>query len=70
MINFLQYINQQGQDSLMLRFFRAQCENPTKGDWVSNVKSIKDNRGLNITFEEIAHMKKPLYQKLVNEKVV
>ena len=67
---FLQYILQQGQNSLMLKFFRAQCENPIKGDWVSSVKIVKDNINLNITFEEIAHMKKPLYQKLVNEQVV
>ena len=70
MLNFLQYILQQGQDSLMLQFFRAQCENPIKGDWVSSVKIVKDNINLKITFEEIACMKKPLYQKLVNDKVM
>ena len=70
MLNFLQYILQQGQDSLMLKFFRAQCENPIKGDWVSSVKIVKDNINLKITFEEIPCMKKPLYQKLVNDKVM
>ena len=69
MLNFLQYILHQGHDSLMFKFFKAQCESPTRGDWVLNVKKVIKNINLNITFEEITHMKKHKYQTLVNEKV-
>ena len=31
-LNFLKYILNQKKESLVHRFFKAQCENPTKGD--------------------------------------
>ena len=40
MLNFLKYILHQDKNSLMSRFFLAQCLHPTRGDWVSNVKKI------------------------------
>ena len=40
MLNFLKYILQQDQNSLIYKFFMAQNEQPTKGDWVSNIKKI------------------------------
>ena len=63
MLNFLQYILHQGHDSLMLKFFKAQCEHPTNGDWVSHVIKIKEKIKLDESFEEIAHMKKHIYKK-------
>ena len=38
MLNFLHYILQQNQNSLIQKFFRAQCDSPTRNDWVSNIK--------------------------------
>ena len=69
MLNFLHYILQLERDFLMSKFFKAQSENPTKGDWVSNVKKIQEKKNLNLPFEEKGHMKKHTYQKLDSEKV-
>ena len=37
-LNFLHYILNEEEGSLIGIFFTAQCENPTKKDWVSSVK--------------------------------
>ena len=38
MVNFLHYILQQEDNSLLNLMFRAQEKSPTKGDWVSETK--------------------------------
>ena len=37
-VNFLQYILQQNESSLLYKMLRAQQELPVKGDWFSDVK--------------------------------
>ena len=70
LLNFLQYILQRDQDLLMFKLFKAQCESPTNGDWVSNVKKERKKIiNCNNTFEEISNMRKQTYQKMVNKKV-
>ena len=56
-LNFLKYILNQKKESLVHRFFIAQCENPTKGDWVSSGRNILKEFDLKLTFEEIKREK-------------
>ena len=49
----------------MFKFFKPQCDSPTKGDWVSNEKK----NYLDMTFEDITQKRKNTYQKLVIIKV-
>jgi hypothetical protein len=55
--------------SLIFCFFQAQSNNPTKGDWILNVKKIITDIALNMTFEEISEMKTHIFKKIVDTKV-
>ena len=68
-LNFLKYILHQKKESLIHKFFEAQCKTPTKNDWVSSVRKIIYDIDLNMTFEEILMTKKNYFKKLVNKKV-
>ena len=46
---FLHYILNQKQDSLIFNFFKAQLENPVKGDWSEQVKSDNSEIDLKLT---------------------
>ena len=63
-LHFLKYILNQKKESLVHRFFIAQCEHPTKGDWVSSVKTIMKEVDLKLTFEEIKMAKKESFQNI------
>ena len=69
MLNFLKYILQQDQNSLIFKFFMAQNEQPTKGDWVSNIKKIILSTKLEMSFEDIRKMKNNSFKKVVESKV-
>ena len=68
-LNFLHYILNQPEVSLLHRFFLAQMENPTKGDWVSEVQNWIFEYEIGISFEEVLKIKKSKYEKIVSEKV-
>ena len=53
----------------LYRFVKAQLESPVKGDWVSEVKQLVIDLGTNITFEEIKHMKRGQYERMVHNKI-
>ena len=40
MMNFLQYLLQQDENSLLYKMIRAQQEHPTRGDWFSETMEI------------------------------
>ena len=60
-LNFLKYILHQKKESLIHRFFEAQCKTPTKNYWVSSVKKIIYDIDLNMTFEEILMTKEKYF---------
>ena len=68
-LNFLHYILNQKEDTLIHRFFLAQLDNPTKGDWVSEVKGWIIDYEIGTSFEEVLRIKKSRYEKIVHEKV-
>ena len=57
MLNFLKYILIQMKEFLIFGFFQAQCQYPTKGDWISNIKKIMNSIDMNLTFEDISKTK-------------
>ena len=52
-MNFLWYILNEEDNSLIKTFFMAQYENPSKGDWVSQIQIDLIELGINYTFDQI-----------------
>ena len=69
MLNYLHYILQEDKSSLISKFFHAQCANPFKNDWVSNIRKVKAEINLNHSFEEIQVMQKSKYINIVESKI-
>ena len=69
MMNFLQYLLLQPDTSILNRVFRAQKQNPTRGDWVQNVTKLLSEYNINITLSEIKSKKPSLFKSMVKRKV-
>ena len=52
-LNFLWYILNENEETLISKFFMAQVNKPVKGDWVSRVKLDLTELDLNQDFKEI-----------------
>ena len=50
---FLHYILNQNENSLILKFFKAQKQNPVRGDWSEQITSDIEEINLQLTLEEI-----------------
>ena len=68
-LNFLHYILNQDDESLLKQFFKAQMDFPVKGDWVSEMKELISDLDIAKSFEEVKNMRKNHYESLVNTKV-
>ena len=66
---FLHYILSEDEDSLMLKFFKAQQENPSLGDWSRQVEEDLDENGLNISMEEIRNLSQDSFRKKVKKSI-
>ena len=62
---FLHYLLQQDVDSLLSKFFVAQCENPSKGDWWFDAKKDLLDLHLEMSLEEIKRMSKNSFKTKV-----
>ena len=67
--HFLHYILCQDEDSLISRFFAAQCADPIKGDWASTVKKDLEFLNINLSFEEISSYSKKAFKLIVKDAV-
>ena len=56
MLNQLQSILQQPNNSLLQRVYQAQRINPTKGDWASETDKILKQLDVNLSTQEIQEM--------------
>ena len=65
MLNFLHYLLNQREDSLLSRFFEAQLNNPTKGDWINNIRKILKLLNIQISFKEIKSLKITDFMRMV-----
>ena len=68
-INFLWYLINDKEGSLLKRFFEAQCDQPIRGDWVSTVKQDLAELEISLSFEEIERISKDAFKELVKKKV-
>ena len=68
-LNFLLYILSDKEDSLLSNVFRAQCDNPVKGDWVNTIRKDLEELEINLSFEEIKTNTKEQFKRIVKEHV-
>ena len=68
-LNFLWYLIHQKEESLLSNFFLAQCEDPIKGDWVSQVKEDMKVLNIELTFESIKTYSKDSFKLLVKNQI-
>ena len=68
-LNFLHYMLNEDEDSLIRSVLMAQIENPTSGDWITT--ALEDLKTLNIDLklDEIQRSSKNNFKTLVKEKV-
>ena len=64
---FLHYILTRTEDELLTKFFRAQLREPTKNDWVSQIKDDLIDLDIEDDFDEIKNMTKAKFSKLVKD---
>ena len=68
-INYLWYLINDKEGSLLKTFFEAQCDQPIRGDWVTTVKQDMADLNIELSFKEIANFSKEAFKKLVKDKV-
>ena len=68
-LNFLWYILNEDEDSLIHSFFKAQCDKSVRGDWVKTVQKDIEELDISMDFESIKNTSKITFKKLVKEKV-
>ena len=68
-LNFLHYILCEEEDTLLRKFFEAQCAHPIKGDWVTTVRKDLESVEIRMTFEEIRRCSKDSFKETVKEAI-
>ena len=68
-MNFLWYLIHDKEESLLKNFFQAQCDQPTRGDWVSTVKQDLTEVNIDMSFEEIRNVSKEAFKDLVKDRI-
>ena len=67
-LNFLKYILHQEPDSLILKVFQLQIENPKRGDWASScIQNLKD-LDIHLSFFEIKEMSQYKFINLIRKQ--
>ena len=67
-LNFLKYILDQSEESLIKNVFLEQKSDPKRGDWVSTVRKDLKKLKIELTFDEIKNMSKYSLKNVVSEK--
>ena len=68
-LNFLWYILNENDETLIKKFFMAQLNNPVKGDWVSRVKKDLEELELSYEFTTIKAKSKSEFKRMVKIKI-
>ena len=68
-LNFLHYILNDKEDSLLSNVFRAQCDMPVKGDWITTVKEDLKELNINLSFDQIRLKTKDEFKATVKQIV-
>ena len=64
---FLHHIITRKEDTLIYKFFNAQCREPAKNDWSETVKRDMEELDLNYEFSDIKSLSKNVWLKRVKE---
>ena len=67
-LNFLHYMLNEDQDSLIRSVLDAQIRNPCSGDWITTVFSDLKTLEINLSLEEIQRFSKINFKEMVKEK--
>ena len=68
-LNFLWYMLNQKDDTMLIEFLRAQCEYPVKGDWILTVLDDLKKLDIKDTLDDIREIPKDTFKKIVKAKV-
>ena len=66
---FLHYILNEGEKSILRRFFFAQLKQPSKGDWVHSIRDDLRNLDICLDFEQIKQCPKYEFKALVKKSI-
>ena len=66
---FLHYILNQKENSLIFKFFKAQLENPVKGDWCEMVNLDLREINLQLSMDEIRGLSIESFRKQVKKAI-
>ena len=66
---YLQYLLKEDENSLLHQFFKAQADDPIRGDWFVQVKEDMKSIKLNISLDEIKIMSKEVFKGKVSSAV-
>ena len=67
-LNYLKYILNQPEDSILNKMFQSMKKNPSKGDWASSATALIDKFELQLTLQEIKEAKPGVFKALVISK--
>ena len=68
-LGFLHYILNEDNKSMINRFFKSQLENKTKKDWVNTILNDLKSLDIDLSLENIEHMKKGRFMSLIKNKI-
>ena len=68
-LNFLWYLLNQDKKNMLSQFFRAQCDSPTRGDWVSSVQQDLKDLELDMDFDQIEACTKETFKEQVKKHI-
>ena len=66
---FLHYILPQNESSLLFKFFKAQLDNPVKGDWSEQVFFDIREINLQVSLQEIKRLSKETFRVKVKKAI-
>ena len=68
-LNFLHYMLNEDEDSLIRSVLNAQIQNPTNGDWITTALEDIKSLEINLSLEEIQRLSKVNFKKMLKENV-
>ena len=67
-LNYLQYILQQKENSLLYKMLLAQKQNPVRNDWFSGVSQLLEEWEIYYSLEQIRNMKRNIFKSITKKK--
>ena len=68
-LNFLWYILNEEEDSLIKRFLEAQLDSPVKGDWVNTVREDLEELKIDLEPRNVTRLSKEVFREIIKESI-